>query len=223
MTETHFSYRRFIVTGLLVVFSLGFLSFFEQNVTASQNASVNLLFQNLVVSVAFFLVIPFLYSKIVLKESLKNMGWQGGSWWAGMLVSLLSVAVGLCIIFLLTRFTVFADQYRLPERVEREFFWFMFYELLPVAFTALLYEVFFRGLIELLWLRHLGFLSVVVQAGIFFFLFFLAGDLSWQRLPVLLFSPLAGIVAYYSRSLWWSWGASWSFFFLTDVFLLILR
>ena len=68
MNETLFSYRRFVVTGLLIVFSLVFLSFFEQSATAPQNASVNLLFQNLVVSIAFFLVIPFLYSKKVFRS-----------------------------------------------------------------------------------------------------------------------------------------------------------
>ncbi len=215
MTKTPFSYRRFIVTGLLVLFSLGFLYFSEQSDT------VNPLFQTIVVSIAFFLVIPFLYSKMVLKESLKNMGWQKGNVWLGMFTSILSVALALGTVLLFTRFTSFAEHYRLPNIVEREFIWFILYELVLVSFTALLYEVFFRGLIELLWLRDFGLWAIVIQTGIFVGLLFLSNDVSWQKLPILLFSPLSGVIAYYSRSLWWSWGASWLFFFLTDVFLLV--
>lgn len=217
MRKELFLNKRFIVTGLLVLFSVLFLGVF------TQSDKVNPIFQTLLVSTAFFLVVPLLYSKIVLKESLKNLGWQSGNFFSGMFVSLIAVTLALGLVVLFSRFTSFSEHYLFPVAVETNFLWFMVYELVLVTFTTLLYEVFFRGLVQLLWLRSFPFLAIFFQAALFVALFYMSNDLTWQRLPVLLFSPLAGIVAYYSQSVWYSWAASWAFFFLTDVFLLVLR
>lgn len=207
--------KRFIITGLLVVASVLFLGIF------SQSDKVDPVFQTMIVSIAFFLVVPVFYSKIVLKESLKNLGWQSGDVFWGIFTSIVSLALALGGVFLLSRYTTFATEYLFPVVVQTNFLWFLGYELLLVAFVSLLYEVFFRGLIELLWLRSFGLFAILFQTGLFVFLLYLADDLTWERAPVLLFSPFAGIIAYYSRSIWYSWAASWTFLFLTDIFLLM--
>ena len=209
--------KRFIVTGLLVLCSIFFLGIF------SQSDKVNPVFQTLLVGVTFFLVVPVLYSKIVLKESLKNLGWQEGNSFFGVLVGILCVALALGIMFLLSRYTSFTEHYFFPVTVQLHFFWFLLYELLLVSLTTLLYEVFFRGLVQLLWLKSFGLLAVFFQAALFVGLLYLSGDISWQRAPLIIFSPLAGLVAYFSRSIWYSWAASWTFFFLTDIFLLVIH
>ncbi len=210
-------HRRFIVTGALVLFSVLFLGLF------SQSGKVNPFFQTFLVSITFFLVVPVLYSKIVLEESLKNWGWQEGKMFLGMLVGMLSVAVALGLIFVLTRTTAFSSEYSFPVTVQTHFGWFLVYELVVVAFTALLYEVFFRGLIQLLWLRSFGLWAVLFQALFVLTLLFLTGDISWQRVPLILFTPFAGLIAHFSQSIWYSWGASFLFFFLTDIFLLVIH
>ncbi|MDP2837685.1 MAG: hypothetical protein Q8O53_00200 [Candidatus Moranbacteria bacterium] len=207
--------KRFIITGLLVVASLLFLGIF------SQSDKVDPVFQTLVVSVAFFLVVPLLYSKIVLKESLKNLGWQSGNLFLGVFTSIISVGVAFALVLLLSRYTSFSTEYLFPVVVQTNFLWFLGYELLLVTAITLLYEVFFRGLVELLWLRSLGIWAILFQTGLFALLLYLAGDISWQQAPILLFCPFAGLIAYSSRSIWYSWGASWTFLFLTDVFLLM--
>jgi len=217
MTKEILLNKRFIVTGLLVLFSIFFLGMF------SQSDKVNPVFQTLLVGVTFFLVVPVLYSKIVLKESLKNLGWQEGNSFLGVLVGILCVALGLGVVFLLGRYTAFAEQYFFPVTVQLHFFWFLLYELLLVSLTTLLYEVFFRGLVQSLWLKSFGILAVLFQAALFVGLLYLSDDISWQRAPLIIFSPLAGLVAYFSQSIWYSWAASWAFFFLTDVFLLVIH
>lgn len=209
--------RRFIVTGLLVLFSVFFLGFF------SQSEKVNPIFQTLLVSVTFLLVVPVLYSKIVLQESLKNLGWQQGRMFLGVLTGMVSVAVALGIVFLLMRMTAFSEEYTFPVNVQMHFGWFVFYELVLVTMVTFLYEFFFRGMVQMLWLRSFGIWAPILQALFFVGLLFLAGDISWQRAPIILFSPFAGMIAYFSRSIWYSFGASWVFFFLTDVFLLVIR
>ena len=209
--------KRFVITGLLAVFSVFFLGFF------TQADKVNPIFQMLLVSVAFFLVVPVLYCKIVLKESLHNMGWQAGNVFTGIILSLLTVSGGLVIMYFLDRYTSFGRAYQLPVSIQTDFLWFLLYEALMMPVMTLFYEVFFRGFIGLLWLRSLGPVSVLLQAGFFGLMFFLAGDLTVKEIPLLLFAPLSGLIAYYSRSIWYSWGATWLFFFLIDVYFLVTR
>lgn len=210
-------HKRFVITGLTVLFSVFFLGFFNQG------DKVNPLFQTLLVSITFLLVVPVLYSKIVLQESLKNWGWQEGKMFLGILSGMVSVILALGIVFLLTRTTAFTANYQFPVTIQTHFGWFLLYELVLVSFTALLYEVFFRGMIELLWLRPLGWWAVFLQTLFVVGLLFLSDDLSWQRAPLIIFTPFAGLIAYLSRSLWYSWGASFIFFFLTDIFFLVIR
>lgn len=210
--------RRFIVTGLVAFFSLGFLGFFTESDRLSP------VFQSFIVSVVFFLVIPVFYSKMVLKESLKNIGWQKGDVSAGILSGIVCVALGAAIVVgLALTFPDFRAQYVFPVLVETNFVWFLLYELVLVTFTALLYEVFFRGLVELSWLRQLGLWSIVIQAALFFGLLFLSQAIVWQMAPLLIFCPLAGFIAYRSQSIWYSFAASCLFLFLTDVFFLIFH
>lgn len=210
--------RRFVVTGLLVLFSLGFMTLFS----ASERLSP--VFQGLIVSVVFFLVIPLLYSKIVLRESLKNLGLQKGNFATGVLAAIFSVILAFAAVAALAfAFPSFREHYIFPALVETSFGWFVLYELLLVPFMVILYEVFFRGLIELLWLKGIGLWAVSVQTGFFIGFAYLSQDISWQKAPLLIFCPLAGFVAYRSGSLWYSFAAGWAFLFLTDVFFLVFR
>ncbi len=215
MTKEFFLTKKFITTGLLVIFSVFFLGYF------SQSEKVNPVFQTFLVSVTFFLVVPLLYCKIVLKEPLSSLGWQQGKALPGFLLGTASVLVGLGIVAALMYFTSFREHYMLPASVKTNFFSFVLYEALLVPFTILLYEVFFRGLVQRLWLGSLGLVSVLLQVSLFIGLLALSGDVSWQRVPALIFAPLSGVIVYYSGSLWYAWAASFLFFFLTDIFLLV--
>jgi membrane protease YdiL (CAAX protease family) len=209
--------KQFIVTALLIFFTLVFLGIF------SQSDKVNPIFQTLLVSVTFFLVVPVLYSKIVLGEPIRSLGWQAGNVFVGILASIVCVALALGAMFLFMRYTPFQQEYLLPVTAQLDFFWFLLYELVLVSLTTLLYEVFFRGLVQLLWLRPFGLLAVLLQAVLFMGLLYFSDDFSWQRAPLIVFSPLAGLIAYLSGSLWYSWAASWAFLFLTDIFLLVIH
>lgn len=217
MIEILSRHRRFFVTGVLVFFSVGFLGFF------TENDKVSPALQSFIVSIVFFLVIPLLYSKIILKESLKNMGWQKGSFLAGILASVLCVTLAAVVVFFLIKFSPFQENYRLPALVETNFLWFVFYELVLTSFTVLLYEAFFRGFIQLFWLRDFGVWAIFIQAGILMMLLYFGQDISWQRAPLILFALFSGLIAYFSRSIWYSVVASWAFFLLTDIFFLVLH
>jgi len=218
MLETFAKNRRFLVTGLIIVFSMAFSELFSK----SDNFSSVL--QSFIVGIIFFLVVPVLYSKIVLKESLKNIGWQKGGVSDGVLAGIVSVALAGVIVLALTFvFPDFREQYVFPVIVKKSFVWFMLYELVLVAFIVFIYEVFFRGFVQLFWLRAFGMRAIVVQMAFFLALLFVSQSISWQMAPFIVFCPLAGFIAYRSRSIWYSFAASWLFIFLTDIFFLTFR
>lgn len=217
MPQEFYVTRKFIITGFLVLFSVFFLGYF------SQSEKVNPIFQTFLVSVTFFLVVPLLYCKIVLKEPLASLGWQQGRVLPGIFFGIASVLLGLSIMAALMYFTSFREHYILPASVKTNFLSFVLYEALLIPFTVVLYEVFFRGLVQRLWLGSLGIMVILLQAGLFVGLLILSEDLSWQRVPALIFAPLSGLIVYYSGSLWYAWAASFLFFFLTDVFFLVFH
>lgn len=211
-------HRRFIVTGILVFFSLGFLLFFTESDRFSP------VLQGFIVSIAFFLAIPLLYSKIVIREPLSNLGLRKGRFGAGVLslffalVMAVGIEIGLTLVF-----PSFREQYVFPGLVQKSFLWFIFYEIVISSIVLSFYEVFFRGLIQSLWLKSFGVWAIVMQMSIFYGFFLLKNDFSWEKAPLLIFCPFAGIIAYSSRSLWYSFLASWIFIFLTDIFFLTYR
>jgi membrane protease YdiL (CAAX protease family) len=218
MLETFVKNRQFIITGLVVLFSLGFSIFFPRSDSFSP------VLQSFIVSSIFFLVIPVLYCKIILKESLKNIGWQKGNVSAGVLTGIAAVILGSAIVAgLVFTFPQFREQYIFPAIVEKSFVWFILYELVLVALVALSYEVFFRGFVQILWLQAFGMRAIVIQTLLFLGLLFLDNSVSWQMAPLIIFSPLAGFIAYRSQSIRYSLAFSWLFIFLTDVFFLVLR
>lgn len=213
--------KEFLVTSLVVMVAILFLGYFQEN------SQVSPALQGLIVGIAVFLVIPVLYCRIVLERPLSILGFQRGNPWAGIGGSVLALSLALSALFVLWNFTPLLEGYRLPGIVEEQFLFFVLYEIFLNGLFLFLFEVFFRGLILLLWLRDFGIWGVFLQALVFTGILFLSGDMSDginpQLLPMLLFSPFAGLVAYQSRSIWYSFGASWFFILLVDALVLIVR
>lgn len=209
--------KRFVITGLLIAFSVGFLGFFKE----SENVAPAV--QGFIVSLIFFLAIPVLYSKIILGETLGAIGWQRGNAFAGAFSGAACVGVGVVASVLLIKLSPFREVYMLPALAETKFLWFVLYEVVLVSLVAFLYEAFFRGFIQLSWLRDFGIMAVVAQTAFFYLFFYLSGSFTWQYAPLLIFAPLSGVIAQASRSIWYPLIASWLYFFITDILILALH
>lgn len=210
-------HKEFIGTAIVVVASILLLGYFEENDRISP------LIQNLILAVGVFLVIPLAYCRIMLGRPFSALGFQKGNVWAGIGGSVLALAAALAALFVLWNFTPLLGDYQLPVAVQEQFLFFVLYEVCISGFITLIFEVFFRGFIMLLWLRKWGVWSVVFQAALFGFLLYASDGISASMIPYLIFAPFAGLIAYQSRSIWYSYGASWFYFFLTDAIVLILR
>ncbi len=209
--------KEFLATTLIVVVSILFLGYFEES------EQVDPKIQGLIVAAVVFLVIPILYCKIILERPLSVLGFQRGNAWAGIGGGIIALGAALGALFVLWNFTPLLEGYRLPVIVEEQFLFFVLYELFFNAFFLFLFEVFFRGMVLLLWLRELRIWGVFVQAGLFGGILFLSNSIDAQSLPLLLFAPFAGLIAYQSRSLWYSFGFGWFFLLLVDTLVLILH
>lgn len=210
-------HKEFVGTTVVVLSSIAFFVSFPQSKTLSP------VLQGFIASFGIFLAVPILYCKIILRRPLSTLGFRKGNPWAGVGGSVLALVVALAALFVLWNFTPLLKNYRLPVAVEEQFLFFVLYEVVLNGIIVFMFEVYFRGLIMMLWLRSWGVWSVGVQTIIFAFFLFAGGDVNASTIPYLLFAPFSGLIVYQSGSLWYGLGASWFFFLLTDALILIFR
>ncbi len=179
--------------------------------------------QSAIAGLVLFLVLPIMYCRIVLKEPLSSIGFGNTRWLPALFWGVVSLGIGGIGLLFVAENPVFKEAYRLPSVVEQSFLWFVAYEVIAVGGIALMYEVFFRGLVMKLWLSPLGIWSVFLQVLIFAGFLSLTGGLSWQYASLIYASFFSGLVAYFSGSLYASWLVSWTLFFLIDIIFLAFR
>ena len=112
--------------------------------------------QSAIAGLVLFLVLPIMYCRIVLKEPLSSIGFGNTRWLPALFWGVVSLGIGGIGLLFVAENPVFKEAYRLPSVVEQSFLWFVAYEVIAVGGIALMYEVFFRGLVMKLWLSPLG-------------------------------------------------------------------
>ena len=206
-----------IMTTLFVCITLGLLY------GLPESGSLDSTLQEIIASSIFLLVLPVIYCKMILKEPLSSIGLREARWlpaffWGGVMI-----VVGGVLLLLLLPVEGFREAYRLPAFIQKSFKWFVVYEVLVVGGIALLYEVFFRGLVMKLWLGPFGPVAIVLQSALFIGFIGISSGFSWQYALLCYASLFSGAVAYFSRSIYASWLANWTFFFLVDLVFLVLH
>jgi len=198
--------KKDIVSVLMMVFCLLMIRLFpEENY-----------FQKIIISLVFLLVIPVLYIKIVLKESLRNFGLRIGNWKQGIAWIMLSLVGSFFIIFLLYQYAGMAEKYHVPQNIIQNFGLFVFYESVLVSFFIALYEFFFRGFVMFSFSEKLGYWAVISQFALFILFLIIMKDFNWTFAPYLISAFFAGVIAYKSRSLFYSYLFSLLFVIISD-------
>lgn len=170
----------------------------------------------------FFLVVPFLYLRILLKKDLKNYGWQIGDWKQGLILAGISLLISLGLFALLFYKTNFTDFHLLPTVFKNNFFYFLFYEFIVVNFYLLIYELFFRSFLMFSFSEKLGLFSIGLQFLVFLGFVFVSAGLTWEYALFIISAFFSGIITYRSKSLLYSWLFSFLFIFLCDVLMVKL-
>ena len=179
------------------------------------------IFEEIVKSATFLFIIPVLYITLVLKEPLRHWGFFKGSFPRHTIIfsAALFFAALLSLLLAIT-FTDFARVYTLPLSVQANFWIFMLYELLFVGVFVALYEFFFRGFVQGAFEQTLGWRAVLIQFVVVFCMFALLEPSFWHMIPLLLSAIVAGMIKYWTRSLYWAFATSFLLLLLTDVFVI---
>ncbi len=161
-------------------------------------------FQQIVSSATFLLVIPVLYVKIILKKDLKHLGIRKGNWQTGITWSVISLVISISVAYILFNYFGLAQKYFLPRHIIDSFAFFLLYEIILFGFFTFLYEVFFRGFLMLSFSKKIELWAIPLQALIFLALFFFSRGVHWTLTPYLIFLIFSGITVYFSRSIFYS-------------------
>jgi hypothetical protein len=173
-------------------------------------------FQQLISSAAFLLVIPLLYIKIVLKKPLAEYGFQLGEKKIGLTTAGISLLISIPLFYVIFSYTGLPRYHNLPAIVIKNFFYFIAYEMLLVGLFAVFYEVFFRGFLTLGFSKIWKYWSIAAQFLVFILFLFLSRGNDWSLIPFAIISPFSAYVAYRSRSLIYSFATTLIFVILAD-------
>jgi membrane protease YdiL (CAAX protease family) len=103
----------------------------------------------------------------------------------------------------------------------KSFGYFVFYELVLVAFFTAVYEFFFRGFVLFHFAPDLKYWAIVVQYGLFLLLLLVTGSSFWALAPYIIFAPFAGWIAYKSDSLAYSFFGQLIFIIIIDTYIVV--
>jgi membrane protease YdiL (CAAX protease family) len=172
-------------------------------------------------NVAFFLAVPILYVKIILKKDLKNFGLQVGNWKQGLIWSILSLIVLFLLLYLANAYTGFSTQKDYIMGLAQSFWIYLAYEAILIPFLFI-YEFFFRGFVMFGISKRMQGWAIITQAVFFLIFFFLGGNFNWSNFYFLILTVFSGIIAYKSRSILYSFATGIIFICLADAYLISL-
>lgn len=161
-------------------------------------------FQQFIVMATFFMIIPIIFNKFILKKKLVDIGVKIGNWRQGLIWSGISIFI-ITILFLLAGyFFNFFTKYSIPLFITESYVKFIFYEIILVAPVIFMRDFFFRGFTEFILESRIFYWSIIIQTLLYFILIWATNSLSPEIMVYLICAPFAGLVAYKSRSIFYS-------------------
>ncbi len=206
MSNKILKYKEQLITGMIFLTCLTIYLIFP----------VNNIFQQIMSSLTFLLVIPMLYIKLILKRGLASYGIQKGDSHRGLVLMVFSIIISLLLFYILFQYANLAKFFNLPDFVTRSFTVFVIYGFFLVGFFTLLYEFFFKGLVMFGIFKKTGYISILLQFLIFSAFLLIVSGFGWSTILYMIMSVFSGITAYQSRSLFYSFGATLIFIIIAN-------
>jgi membrane protease YdiL (CAAX protease family) len=203
----------YIVTLIMALVCLFLYSFFP----------VSTLTQKIFSNLTFLLIIPLLYIKIVLRKKFGEVGFQIGDWKKGIFWSIFFLLILLAVLYLSFNYTGLAQKYRVNSYVAGDFRFYLGYEILVVGMFLFLYEFFYRGFFLLSFSKKIGMWAILVQMALFILFSVVTKNFNWENSNFIVLSLVSGIIAYKSRSIWYSFVTGLIFIALMDAFWISLN
>ena len=169
-------------------------------------------------SLALFFVFPLLIIRFILNENLKDFGMKIGNARNGMILAAIAFLVLAAASYFIVSKVFWRNQLFLPSGIARNFWYFLWFELIIALPMHFFWEFFFRGFIQLGLEKKLGIFSLFLQS---FFQTLLAIRGPWPMIFLVLGSSLfSGFVVQKSRSLYYSAAAMWLISLGLDIMLI---
>lgn len=182
--------------------------------------------QKIISGIIFFIGLPILYIKIVLKKDLKSffrINFSKIDRNESLMMALMFITV-LLVFLAINKYTGFSKNYFLKNSaLVKEFWGFAIYELLIANLFVVIYEFFFRGFVMSYFLDKVGKYAILVQFLLFLFFMFLNNGLSMTYIYYIIIALPAGVVAYKTKSVIYSYIFSLISIIIGDIIFLILQ
>lgn len=186
-----------IVTVVIIIACMLLFSFFPIKRS---------LFQEVATIWAFLFFVPFLYIKIILKKKMADFGFQIVKWKEGFFIVPMCFLIMGILFYVVFNYTNFKEEYFLGNYEMTNSYWYLFvYEFLAINLIVFLYELFFRGFIMFYFKQRFNIMAVFIQL-LFFLVFLITLDqMSLDYVFYMMTALLAGLIAYKSKSLLYSY------------------
>lgn len=179
------------------------------------------LFQQISVAIAFFLITPILYIRIILKENLRSYGIQFKFDGYNLFLSAIFALVLISLLYVIIKYTGLLSGFSSPQSIAGDFKIFILYEVIAVGVFTFIFEFFFRGFIAI------GIGSFAKHWAVLLQFIFLVGLVmatqaqDWTMILYAISAPFSGFMAYKSKSIAYSFAVSYVFILLADTLLII--
>ncbi len=202
---------------LLVSFAVALLCLFSSVVFPAQNSA-----QNITKNVFFLILLPMAYIKIILQKDLADFGWNLKNQPATLRWGIALIIFTLAIFYLSINHTQFKTGYVLADYIKNNFWLFLVHELIIVNFIIFIYSYFFQGFLLAILREKFRHWAIALQAGIFFAVLFFTQAFSWQTMPFILLSITGGMLAYKTKSFFYSYCAGILVIIILDGYIIYL-
>jgi hypothetical protein len=128
--------------------------------------------------------------------------------------------LSLAMAFAIMKIPSLKNSYHLPSYIKQNFGLFVVYELVLVNILLFTQEFFWRGFVIFSYSKSFFYWSVLIQVIFFMIFSYFSADISWKYFSLPILALTAGITAYKSQSLIFSYAMSLLYMILLDSYLI---
>ena len=188
----------------------------------------NNLFQGIVTSVILMVILPTLFIKIILKDSLKEYGFNIPLNWKSVLIFCVMLILAVVLFAGMFKLTPLHYKYGLNVvDVSRSFKLFLISEVVTAFSLLIIVEIFFRSFIQSFLEQYFVPYKAILLQVIYFFLVIYFWERNnfweWPVFSLIFIAPFAGWVKWKTDSWIYSWLLVCLFLIISDSIILKLK
>lgn len=172
--------------------------------------------QTITKGVFLLIVGPFLFVKFVLKKDFSDYGFNLKNKKIGFISAGIALVFSAILSYILIKSTDFLKFYQLRPSVVANFWMFVLKELVFANLLLFFQEYFFKGFVIRIFSEKFLYGAIFIQTLFYLLPQLLSGQNFFQIIPLAIIALVGGIVAYISRSFFYSYLFSLIYSILLD-------